>query len=111
MELDLGKTRDAMHLFAAVGHPTRLRILVAFVQHHKEWSPSRLTNALPHEPGSGVLRMESLGTIAYHFRALEKAGLLVVVRERSVRGASEHFYRITNRGRRVLEVLQKDNPN
>lgn len=100
----LNNISDAVHLFSAVGHPTRLRILVVFAN-RSEWSPKRMTDALPHQEGSGALKLESLGNVSYHFRVLEKAGLIRPTRQRPVRGASEHFYRITARGRRALGVL------
>lgn len=35
-----------------------------------------------------------LSNINYHVRELEKIGLVKITRERSVRGATEHFYRM-----------------
>jgi hypothetical protein len=45
-------------------------------------------------PGmKGKTLKQQLSSISYHCRELEKAGLLALVRERQVRGATEHFYR------------------
>lgn len=106
--MDLSKMNDAVRLFSAVGHPTRLRILVLFAEGRVEWSPKRMTDVLPQQVGSAVLKAESLGTVAYHFRELDKAGLIRLTRQRPVRGASEHFYRITARGRKALALLNSD---
>jgi DNA-binding transcriptional ArsR family regulator len=40
---------------------------------------------------------EDLGVVNYHARKLEKLGMVEVVRERPVRGSTEHFYKSTTR--------------
>src|SRR5437764_14749096 len=76
--------------FRALAHPTRLRILDA------------LRDGGPLSPSQLVQRVEpsiALGTIAHHTRELTVLGLLRPAGTRAVRGALEHFYKMSPHGR------------
>ena len=79
----LGSLAD---LFRLLGHPIRLRILLAFGS--DTLSPSELEERL--EVG--------LGLLAYHVGVLRDDGLLMLVETRAARGALESFYRLTGAG-------------
>ena len=79
----LGSLAD---LFRLLGHPVRLRILLALGS--DTLSPSELEQRLD----------VSLGVIAYHVGVLRDDGLLMLVDTRPARGALESFYRLTGRG-------------
>jgi len=65
-------------------HPLRISILEVFsLDGGRRLSPKDLSVELE----------ESLSTINYHVTELARAGLLNLVGERKVRGATEHFYR------------------
>jgi hypothetical protein len=82
--------------FATLGHPLRLQLLSAFDGH--SMSPTQLNQrARPTAP---------LGLVAYHVRRLCAAGLLELDEIVAVRGSAEHFYRLTDRGRRARDLLQ-----
>lgn len=78
----------------ALAHPTRMQILEEMAKAGK-LSPNELTNII--EP------RVSLGTIAHHTRKLHTSGLLRKAGTRPVRGAVEHFYELTPRGRKLYE--------
>jgi hypothetical protein len=71
----------------AIGHPLRAEILRRL--RAGPLSPSRLSEALGDA---------TLGTVAYHFRYLEKLGLVEVDEQLQRRGAVEHVYRLRARG-------------
>ena len=66
----------------ALGHPTRVKILMSMN------APTRTLSPKLFSEESG----EALGTSAYHFRQLEKAGCVEVVKTVPRRGATEHHY-------------------
>ncbi|HVO55008.1 MAG TPA: helix-turn-helix domain-containing protein [Solirubrobacterales bacterium] len=66
----------------ALGHPTRVRILMSMN------APTRTLSPKVFSEESG----ESLGNSSYHFRQLEKAGCVEVVETIARRGATEHHY-------------------
>jgi DNA-binding transcriptional ArsR family regulator len=70
----------------AIGHPLRAEILRAL--RAGPLSPSRF---------SETLEDATLGTVAYHFRYLEKLGLVEVHKQIQRRGAVEHIYRLKTR--------------
>lgn len=72
-------------LAKALAHPLRVRILAALSQ--RRLSPVEFSR----ETG------ESLGTVSYHFRKLEKLGCAEVVATAPRRGSTEHYYRGTKR--------------
>ena len=65
----------------AISHPLRVRILAMLQE--RTASPSQLSEWLG----------ATLGTTAYHVRALHKLGLIELADETRVRGAIEHHYR------------------
>src|SRR5919199_4478638 len=65
----------------AISHPLRVRILAMLQE--RTASPSELSEWLG----------ATLGTTAYHVRALHKLGLIELADETRVRGAIEHHYR------------------
>ena len=65
----------------ALSHPLRVRILAMLQE--RTASPSQLSEWLG----------ATLGTTAYHVRALHKLGLIELADETRVRGAIEHHYR------------------
>lgn len=79
-----------------LGHPVRLQIL------------SHLAVAPASPKAIAEMSEASLGTVAYHVRAMLDDGLILLDRERRVRGAVEHFYRLSARGRRLHAELLGD---
>jgi hypothetical protein len=83
--------------FATLGHPLRLQLLSTF-DDQDTMSPTQLNQRSgPTAP---------LGVVAYHVRRLCAAGLLELDELVAVRGSAEHFYRLTDRGRRARDLLQ-----
>ena len=70
---------------AAINHPLRVQLLK--ILRDREASPSEIAKELGEE----------LGVVNYHARKLEKLGMVEIVRERPVRGSTEHFYKATTR--------------
>jgi DNA-binding transcriptional ArsR family regulator len=79
--------------FRRLGHPVRLRILLALGS--ATLSPSELDERLD----------VGLGLIAYHVRTLRDDGLVTLVETRAARGSLESFYRLTARGELAKDVL------
>ena len=78
-------TVDWEHLARATAHPLRVSILeILGIDGGRTLSPSDLSNEL----------QIPLSNTNYHVTELAKAGSIDLVRERQVRGATEHFYRI-----------------
>lgn len=72
-------------LARATAHPLRISILeILGIDGGRTLSPSELCREL----------QIPLSNTNYHVTELAKAGLIELVRERQVRGATEHFYRI-----------------
>jgi len=78
-------------------HPTRLAIVEA-LSRGEERSPNELVEF------TGA----SLGTVAYHVRALAAAGVIELSREARVRGAVEHFYRLSLPRREALAEQMRE---
>jgi DNA-binding transcriptional ArsR family regulator len=73
------------HLARATAHPLRVSILeILGIDGGRVLSPSDLSREL----------QIPLSNTNYHVTELAKAGLIELVRERQVRGATEHFYRL-----------------
>jgi DNA-binding transcriptional ArsR family regulator len=70
-------------LVRALSHPLRIQILELLTD--RVASPNWLAEQLD----------ASLSHVAYHTRALDKCGCLVLVRTAQRRGATEHFYKAT----------------
>ena len=81
-------------LFRGLGHPLRLRILLALES--ETLSPSDLGQRL----------RVALGLVAYHVRTLRDDGLLELVDTRVARGSLQSFYRLSDRGRRARRLLE-----
>lgn len=76
---------DWEHLARATAHPLRVSILEIFgIDGGRILSPSDLSHEL----------QIPLSNTNYHVTELAKANLIELVRERQVRGATEHFYRL-----------------
>ena len=68
----------------AMGHPARARIL-RLLRENGELSPTRSVAEFDGQ---------SLGSISYHFRQLQKLGLIEECQRVRRRGAIEHVYRL-----------------
>jgi DNA-binding transcriptional ArsR family regulator len=76
-------------LARATAHPLRVSILeILGIDGGRVLSPSDLSREL----------QIPLSNTNYHVTELAKAGLIELVRERPVRGATEHFYRLPGSG-------------
>ena len=75
----------------AGAHWIRLRILEILVQSGAAHSPTQLARQA----------QEPLANISYHTRVLLKLGCVKLVRRVPRRGAVEHYYQVTKRGRKV----------
>ena len=76
---------DWERLARATAHPLRVSILeILGIEGGRVLSPSDLSHEL----------QIPLSNTNYHVTELAKAGLIELVRERQVRGATEHFYRL-----------------
>jgi predicted ArsR family transcriptional regulator len=72
-------------LARATAHPLRVSILeILGIDGGRTLSPSDLSQEL----------QIPLSNTNYHVTELAKSGLIVLVRQRPVRGATEHFYRL-----------------
>jgi DNA-binding transcriptional ArsR family regulator len=73
------------HLARATAHPLRVSILeILGIDGGRVLSPNDLSQEL----------QIPLSNTNYHVTELAKAGLIELVRERQVRGATEHFYQL-----------------
>ena len=84
-ELDDALTVDSAEQHRALGTLTRHRILGLLLD--RAMTGAQLAEAL------GVLK----GSVSFHLRTLERAGLVRVVRTRPVRGVTERYYGRTAR--------------
>jgi DNA-binding transcriptional ArsR family regulator len=76
---------DWEHLARATAHPLRISILeILGMDGGRTLSPSELSQEL----------QIPLSNTNYHVTELAKAKLIELVRQRQVRGATEHFYRL-----------------
>jgi predicted ArsR family transcriptional regulator len=76
-------------LARATAHPLRVSILeILGIDGGRVLSPSDLSREL----------QIPLSNTNYHVTELAKSGLIELVRERPVRGATEHFYRLPGSG-------------
>jgi DNA-binding transcriptional ArsR family regulator len=66
----------------ALGHPTRVGILMSMNTPRRLLSPSQYRDETD----------ELIGTVSYHFKVLAELGLIELVEEKAVRGATEHVY-------------------
>jgi DNA-binding transcriptional ArsR family regulator len=82
------------HLLAGLGHPIRLRIVLALD------AGALSPRALHERLGVG------LSLVAYHVRALRDEELVELVGTRPARGSVESFYGLTPSGRQARAMLQ-----
>jgi hypothetical protein len=82
----------------ALGHPVRLWTLSQLAR--RTLSPVRLRAAL-NDPSLDVR------AFAYHVNILRRAGLIVEVDRRTVRGAVEHVYALTDGGKAAAAELER----
>jgi DNA-binding transcriptional ArsR family regulator len=76
---------DWEHLARSTAHPLRISILeILGMERGRILSPSELSQEL----------QIPLSNTNYHVTELAKAKLIVLARQRQVRGATEHFYRL-----------------
>jgi DNA-binding transcriptional ArsR family regulator len=95
---------DWERLARATAHPLRISILeILGMDGGRTLSPSELSQEL----------QIPLSNTNYHVTELAKANLIELARQRQVRGATEHFYRIpvaTQAGSRLREVKTGPEP-
>ena len=84
--------------FRGLAHPTRLQILRE-LRSDGALSPAQLVNR--------VQPRIALGSIAHHTRELRSLGLITPAGTEPVRGALQHFYRLSPRGRELLELVDR----
>ena len=90
-----------------MSHPTRCEIL-AFLAEQEVVSPVEMFRAgIGQNLTVGKETKIRIAHVSYHVHALEKLGLVVLVKTRAVRGATEHFYRATTRMLLTLEDWSK----
>jgi acyl-CoA reductase-like NAD-dependent aldehyde dehydrogenase len=84
---------------SAIAHPARVQILV--IANERDVSPSSYVEEVmglsPAKEPADYKR--ALSHVSYHFRALEKAGCIVIIDRIPKRGAVEHVYRAVERAR------------
>lgn len=85
------KSKTSANLIAAVSHPIRHRAMT--ILGARVASPSDIAQEINLESNLDL----TPGHVSYHVRALQKAGLVELVKTEQVRGATEHFYRGTQR--------------
>lgn len=85
-------------LLRVLGHSMRQRIVRLMLQH----DPAEIG---PRDAAAQV--SEALSNVAYHFRILEKAKAIVLVRSERVGGSTASFYRLSPPLRRLpwLEAM------
>lgn len=92
----------------ALTHPLRLGIMRMLVGVDR-LSPVEVHRQLEAEAESSE-PAASLGTIAYHVRALVRFGMIASAGSRPRRGATEHFYSLTDQGRHLLGSEREEMP-
>jgi DNA-binding transcriptional ArsR family regulator len=89
---------DWERLARATAHPLRVSILeIISLDGGRTLSPSELSHEL----------QIPLSNTNYHVTELAKAGLIELARQRQVRGATEHFYRIPVSAKRAAGKREK----
>ena len=89
--MDREELVELADLLRNVAHPMRIAIL-QHVDEVGEVSPRAFTRS----------HRATLATVSHHFRMLARAGLIELLRTEPRRGAVEHFYVLSARGRAVL---------
>jgi len=94
-------------LAKGMSHATRAEILV-YLNDYGMASPIEMSRAgVGHNKTSADPKRRKLSNIAYHVRVLEELGLIRLVKVRSVRGATEHFYEANSRMMLDIEEWSK----
>jgi DNA-binding transcriptional ArsR family regulator len=89
---------DWERLARATAHPLRISILeIIGMDGGRTLSPSELSHEL----------QIPLSNTNYHVTELAKAGLIELARQRQVRGATEHFYRIPTPAKTAARTREK----
>src|SRR4051812_44267730 len=83
---------DGEAMVFALKHPLRRALLIVYAE--GVYSPTQLI---------GRLRVE-LSSIAYHTRALSFYGAIDLVETRPSRGSTQHFYTVSDLGRRAISL-------
>lgn len=83
----------------ALGHPTRVKVMRE-LRKIDDTSGERLS---PSE--LAVILDQPLGDVSYHVRILLHNKAVRGAGRRAVRGATEHFYRLSANGRRLLDDM------
>jgi DNA-binding transcriptional ArsR family regulator len=86
-------------LMFALSHPTRIAIIK--ILNTCQGSPKDMSRQLG----------EDLGNVSYHTDVLEECGIIELVRQRQVRGATEHFYRAKPGAFSNNKILEHIPPN
>lgn len=84
--------------FRGLAHPTRLQILDA------------LRTSGPMSPAQMVRHIKPklmLGSVSHHTRELRTLGLIAPAGTQFVRGAVQHFYRLTPDGHRLMGLVDE----
>lgn len=80
---------------SALAHETRLDVLRLLMTRDR-LSPRQATD---------LLDRGSLGSVSYHFNVMAESGLIRQTHVEPVRGAVQHFYTLTQRGRALGQTL------
>lgn len=92
------RIEEVLEALDTLGHATRVRILLELAA----------TDGGRRSPVEFArLTGRPLGVVAYHVRVLLAAKLVRRAGERRVRGAVEHYYRLTDHGGRVVAALER----
>ncbi|HEX2707576.1 MAG TPA: hypothetical protein VHM66_06150 [Solirubrobacterales bacterium] len=86
--------KDAAALAKALSHPLRIEIL------------EDLGDGKNSPVGFATSQSAPLGNVSYHFNVLVKLGCLELVGTAQKRGAVEHIYAITKRGKALRSMLE-----
>jgi DNA-binding transcriptional ArsR family regulator len=95
---ELREIEQVAAAFRGLGHPTRLQIL------------EQLRRDGPMSPVQLVRRLQprtALGNVSHHARELRAMGLIVPAGTEPVRGALQHFYRLSPDGERLLGLVDQ----
>ena len=77
----------------ATAHPTQVAILEKMATDSQPISPARVVRATKGKVGD-------VGHVGYHMRKLAKGGFVSLTGTGQVRGATEHFYKLTKKARK-----------
>lgn len=94
----LQQLEKAAASFRGISHPTRLQILRE-LREDGVLSPAQLVQR--------VKPTIALGSVAHHTRELRAIGLITPAGTEPVRGALQHFYRLSPKGKEMLELAER----